>query len=187
VPFFRSFSAGDYNRDRRIDAADSVVWRKTAGMIVGAGSGADGNGDGVVNQADWQVWRANFGRMAAEEQGARSEERNAGNMGPDANQAPQQAPAWQPPVNDPLWRTSPGVWVAASRSAFRPPTQRFDPADDVLASLAAPRQTNGGGHDLAPAHWHPMHDAITDLSDPSIHAIDQVFETLGAKVAQPLS
>jgi hypothetical protein len=44
-------SAGDFNTDGTVDAADYVVWR---------------NGLGATNtQADYETWRANFGRTAA--------------------------------------------------------------------------------------------------------------------------
>lgn len=51
--------AGDYNRDKQVDAADYVLWRKTLGSL--SDVRADGKHDGIVNSADWQVWRANFG------------------------------------------------------------------------------------------------------------------------------
>jgi hypothetical protein len=41
-------SAGDYNRDGFIDAADYVVWRKGAGTM--------------YSQNDFNVWRAQFGQ-----------------------------------------------------------------------------------------------------------------------------
>ncbi|MEX2308513.1 MAG: dockerin type I repeat-containing protein [Pirellulales bacterium] len=55
---------GDYNRNGKVDAADYVIWRKTLGLAVPAGSGADGNGDGFVTIADYPIWRTNFGDMA---------------------------------------------------------------------------------------------------------------------------
>jgi CSLREA domain-containing protein len=168
---------GDYNFSGVVDAADVVVWRKTLNSTTDLR--ADGNGDGVVNQTDWQVWRANFGRTASEAQGARSEEQDAGKTGREAVGAPPQRPAWQPPA-------SPGVSVATSRPAFRSPAQRFTPQEDLLASLASARRTASGRNDFAPTRRLPMRNAIADSSDPSIHAIDQVFETLGAMVAGTL-
>jgi GH35 family endo-1,4-beta-xylanase len=52
---------GDYNGDGVVDAADYVMWRKTAGQ-----SGdlrADGNGDTTVDELDFNIWRANFGAI----------------------------------------------------------------------------------------------------------------------------
>ena len=65
--------AGDYNIERRVDAADYALWRNTRGSTIDLR--ADGNGDGMVNDADRLVWRANFGRTAGSMgQGAGSEE-----------------------------------------------------------------------------------------------------------------
>ena len=50
---------GDYNSDNRVDAADYVVWRKSAGT---ANLAADGNGDGAVDAKDLDIWRAYFGK-----------------------------------------------------------------------------------------------------------------------------
>jgi hypothetical protein len=44
---------GDYNGNGIVDAADYVVWRKTAGT---SNMVADGNGDHVVNERDYAVW-----------------------------------------------------------------------------------------------------------------------------------
>lgn len=58
-----TFLASDYNRNGAVDAADYVLWRKTAGATgLTPFSGADGNGDGKVDQADLQLWRTNSGR-----------------------------------------------------------------------------------------------------------------------------
>jgi hypothetical protein len=56
---------GDYNDDDAINAADYVVWRKTLGQNVPAGTGADGDGNGIIQQADLAVWRAEFGGPAS--------------------------------------------------------------------------------------------------------------------------
>jgi CSLREA domain-containing protein len=58
--------AGDYNKNRTVDAADYVVWRKARGSTVPPFSGPDGDGSGIVDQADLAVWRANFGRSLAQ-------------------------------------------------------------------------------------------------------------------------
>jgi hypothetical protein len=57
--------AGDYNGNSAVDAADYVLWRKTLGQNVPAGSGADGNANGMIDDADFTVWRANFGHTSA--------------------------------------------------------------------------------------------------------------------------
>jgi hypothetical protein len=56
--------SGDYTGDGMVDGRDYVVWRKTLGMPVAPGSGADGNVDGMINAPDYAVWAANFGVMA---------------------------------------------------------------------------------------------------------------------------
>jgi hypothetical protein len=53
--------SGDYDGDGQVDAADYVIWRKTAGQNVLHWSGADGNGDGFIDGNDFAVWSANFG------------------------------------------------------------------------------------------------------------------------------
>ncbi len=55
---------GDYNRDRRVGAADFILWRKTFGQIVTRGTAADGNVDGMVDDADYDAWLAHFGNAA---------------------------------------------------------------------------------------------------------------------------
>lgn len=52
-----STSAGDFNADGNVDAADFAKWQADFGKWVAAGNGADGNGDGIVNAADFTVWR----------------------------------------------------------------------------------------------------------------------------------
>jgi glucose/arabinose dehydrogenase len=52
--------AGDYNKDRSVDAADYVVWRDMIGDE-GYRLAADGNGDGKIDAADYAVWQDNFG------------------------------------------------------------------------------------------------------------------------------
>jgi hypothetical protein len=52
---------GDYNADGRVDAADYIVWRQTAGSTTDLR--ADGNGDEVVDQSDYDVWRSLFGTI----------------------------------------------------------------------------------------------------------------------------
>jgi hypothetical protein len=52
VPWFLDPIPGDFNRDRTVDAADYVVWRKGLGTI--------------YTQDDFHTWRANFGRTQSE-------------------------------------------------------------------------------------------------------------------------
>lgn len=54
--------AGDYNKDRVVDAADYVVWRETMGET-GYQLAADGNGDAVVDNLDYSFWQTNFGKV----------------------------------------------------------------------------------------------------------------------------
>jgi hypothetical protein len=57
---------GDFNGDLAVDAADFVVWRKSAGMsgtgLAADGTGAIGHPDGVVDGLDFLYWKENFGR-----------------------------------------------------------------------------------------------------------------------------
>jgi hypothetical protein len=55
---------GDFNRDRSVDAADYVLWRKWAGQRVGFFSVSDGDGSGAVDQLDYALWRGQFDASA---------------------------------------------------------------------------------------------------------------------------
>jgi hypothetical protein len=161
--------SGDYNYSGVVDTADVIVWRKTLGSTTDLR--ADGNGDGIVNDADWQVWRANFGRTAASEEPPASGY-PAESGGPEAVESLPQRPAWQPPASQ-------GVSATPSRPVFRPPIRRFDSADELLAALASPRATSHGKSNVIPERPQLMRDADFGLVDPTIDAVDQVFETLG--------
>jgi hypothetical protein len=52
---------GDYNHDGVVDAGDYVIWRKTFGQSVTAGTGADGNGNGTIDNGDLSFWRGKYG------------------------------------------------------------------------------------------------------------------------------
>jgi fibronectin-binding autotransporter adhesin len=52
---------GDYNYDGAVDAADYIMWRKTAGQN-GSGLPADGNQNGTVDPDDNNVWEDNYGQ-----------------------------------------------------------------------------------------------------------------------------
>lgn len=52
-------TAGDYNGNGVVDAADYTVWRDSLGDT-GMGLAADGNGDMEVNLADYIVWKQAF-------------------------------------------------------------------------------------------------------------------------------
>jgi hypothetical protein len=56
-------TAGDYDRNGRVDASDYALWRNTLNSRTNLG--ADGNGNGIVDQADLTIWRKNFGRTSA--------------------------------------------------------------------------------------------------------------------------
>jgi hypothetical protein len=55
---------GDFNSDRKTDAADYVVWRKTFGLT-GPGLDADADGNEVVDDLDYDAWYAHFGEEIA--------------------------------------------------------------------------------------------------------------------------
>lgn len=54
-------TAGDYNADGVVDAADYTVWRDTLNQS-GANLAADGDGDELVDADDYTVWKSNFGQ-----------------------------------------------------------------------------------------------------------------------------
>jgi hypothetical protein len=56
---------GDYNGDGAVNGNDFLVWQRTLGSNVAAGTGADGSGNGVVDAADLTVWRNGFGSATA--------------------------------------------------------------------------------------------------------------------------
>jgi len=53
-------SAGDYNGDGTVDAADYAVWRHSVGAT-GRNLPADGNRDGTVDINDYGIWFDNLG------------------------------------------------------------------------------------------------------------------------------
>jgi hypothetical protein len=57
-------TAGDYNADGVVDAADYTVWRDTLGQS-GANLAADGDGDEFVDADDYTVWKTNFGQSGS--------------------------------------------------------------------------------------------------------------------------
>ncbi len=68
TPFPTGPVDGDYNGNGVVDAADYVLWRKTASdLFLGLGQPADGSGptagepDGYVDEYDYDYWRQNFG------------------------------------------------------------------------------------------------------------------------------
>ncbi len=55
---------GDYNGDKRVDAADYTVWRDNQGAAPGTLSNdIDG---GVIGEAQYATWRANYGKASPE-------------------------------------------------------------------------------------------------------------------------
>jgi len=56
-------AAGDYNGDGAANAADYIVWRKSAGQT-GLGLPADSNLDGRVDSLDFDFWRSRFGHSS---------------------------------------------------------------------------------------------------------------------------
>jgi hypothetical protein len=57
--------AGDYDQDSDVDGDDFLVWQRTLGSTVAAGSGADGDSSGTIDAGDLAVWRTNFGASGA--------------------------------------------------------------------------------------------------------------------------
>jgi hypothetical protein len=51
-------TAGDFNGDGMVDAADYVVWRGAVGT---SNVWVDADGNGTVGPEDLSLWRANFG------------------------------------------------------------------------------------------------------------------------------
>jgi hypothetical protein len=56
---------GDYNGDGAVNGNDFLVWQRSLGSNVAAGTGADGSGNGVIDAADLTVWRNGFGSATA--------------------------------------------------------------------------------------------------------------------------
>jgi hypothetical protein len=54
-------TAGDYNRNGVVDAADYTVWRDSFGQT-GMNLWADGNGDTHVDSTDFGIWKQDFGQ-----------------------------------------------------------------------------------------------------------------------------
>lgn len=53
-------TAGDFDRDGQVTAADYHLWQTNFGRLVTPGSNADGNADGAINAADYTIWRDNL-------------------------------------------------------------------------------------------------------------------------------
>lgn len=53
-------SAGDFNMDGKVDAADLAVWKADLGSTTKAA--ADANGNGRVDGADFLIWQRTFGQ-----------------------------------------------------------------------------------------------------------------------------
>jgi hypothetical protein len=56
-------TAGDYNNDAIVDAADYVVWRKLLGTNTQLQNEGEGVTPGMVTDEDYTPWRANFGMV----------------------------------------------------------------------------------------------------------------------------
>jgi hypothetical protein len=61
-------SAGDFNRDGKVDGSDYVLWKNTYGSTLALA--ADGNGNQIVGAADYTVWRNNIVTSAESAGGA---------------------------------------------------------------------------------------------------------------------
>jgi hypothetical protein len=53
--------AGDFDRDGDADGRDFVLWQRSYGSSMWAGSGADGNSNGIVDAADLAIWQGAYG------------------------------------------------------------------------------------------------------------------------------
>jgi hypothetical protein len=63
---FVHYSAGDYNQNGMVDAADYTVWRDTLGSTTDLRANGDDTGAsaGVIDQADYALWKTYFGQTA---------------------------------------------------------------------------------------------------------------------------
>lgn len=61
------FTAGDYNGDGAVNAADYTIWRDTFGSTTDLRANGDNTGasQGTIDQADYAVWKTNFGSGGA--------------------------------------------------------------------------------------------------------------------------
>jgi hypothetical protein len=55
---------GDYNGNKKVDAADYVTWRKSLNQT-GVGIAADGTLNNQVDSSDYAFWRSRFGQFVA--------------------------------------------------------------------------------------------------------------------------
>jgi hypothetical protein len=61
---------GDYNGDRKVNAADYTVWRNTLGTPVAKYEGADGDGSNWIDMPDYEIWKQHYGDSLPPEEGA---------------------------------------------------------------------------------------------------------------------
>jgi hypothetical protein len=54
-------TVGDADNDGDVDGRDFLIWQRTFGTTVPAGTGADWNNSGTVNGADLPLWQSNYG------------------------------------------------------------------------------------------------------------------------------
>jgi hypothetical protein len=136
---------GDYNGDKKVNAADYTLWRNTLGMFVDRYSGADGDGSGRIDMGDHGVWKSHFGQSlpgagtVAVENPPTSAVEIASPLAQAAEVSPIPAPAKS----------------AAVRSRLTPPPSEGAPISRARHSLASSRS----GH-------HNVDDGILLLSAP---------------------
>lgn len=180
---------GDFNLDKRVDAADYTLWRDTLGAMVEPYGGADADGNGKIETADYQLWKSHFGQSNSsvgdgDGGGSVSISSLAGTVEQeDASSAPQSSAASLPvaPVDVVILAKSPTARFGHEvrrRSSFEAQLT----ADRGLAAwLAARRVTHVGS---------PVEESIDATSDVPAsadkcdvaRAADAVFQMLGTSL-----
>lgn len=188
---------GDYNRDDAVNSADYSLWRDTLGATgLTPYSGPDGDGDGMVDQDDYLVWKANFGKVFESGSGAAG----AG-FGPQATDVSGTAGRASSGTRSPVdavgamdggnelwvqrWRglSALGLNGDGGRAPVRPPaepgaggivqvsTRERDLGLLAWRSSSVPRLRGSSESGLL--------EIGLDLTSPTSHGVDTVFEDLG--------
>jgi hypothetical protein len=127
----------DFNADGMVDAADYVVWRKSNGTSVPAGTQGDANYDGQVNSIDFDIWRSQFGMSFGAGAGATSA--GGGGAAVAATQSGSESPAAATAAESSLGEEASMPHDAAFRQFVAGSEQRSSRQATRLPQRAAPQ------------------------------------------------